>query len=68
MKHIARVVDNFVEDDRNYLVLEYISGQDLRQLTRQNGPQDPAQVVRWGVQLATVLEFLHSQQPPIIPP
>jgi hypothetical protein len=63
---ISRVLDVFAEDNRHYLVLQYVSGQDLRQMTRQNGPQPEQKVLEWGMQLASVLEYLHEQNPPVI--
>lgn len=63
---IAHVLDCFVEDERHYLLLEHISGQDLRQYVRQNGAQSQAQVIDWGLQLAGILDYLHTQNPPII--
>ena len=64
--HIANVVDYFVEEDRHYLLLEYINGQDLRQLVGQNGAQREAIVVSWGIQIAGALDYLHSLDPPIV--
>ena len=63
---IAKVLDCFVEDSRHYLLLEHISGQDLRQYVRQNGPQPEERVIEWGLQLAGILDYLHTQNPPII--
>lgn len=64
--NIAKVVDYFVEDGRNYLLLEYISGQDLRQLVRQNGLQSTEKVLVWALQIAHAIKYLHAQEPPII--
>lgn len=64
--NIARVMDHFVDDGRNYLMLEYINGQDLRQHIKQNGPQPEAVVVQWAIQIAEILVYLHKQNPPII--
>lgn len=63
---IARVFDYFVEDGRTYLLLEYINGQDLRQLVRQNGAQPVAKVIPWAMEIADALRYLHSRQPPIV--
>lgn len=63
---IASVVDYFVENDRNYLLLDYIHGQDLRQLVVQNGIQTERIVVKWIRQIAEALLYLHSQSPPVI--
>lgn len=64
--NIARVVDYFVEEGRNYLLLEYVNGQDLRQFVRQNGLQPPSKVVDWAFQLADSLRYLHGQDPPVV--
>ena len=63
---IAKVYDHFVDDGRNYLMLEYINGQDLRQYVKQNGPQSEEQVLDWARQIADILNYLHGQDPPII--
>lgn len=64
--NIAKVSDYFAEEGRNYLVLEYIRGQDLRQLVKQNGPQSELEVVKWSIQVVGILQYLHTQRPPII--
>ncbi len=64
--NIARVLDHFVEDERHYLILEYVSGQDLRQFVKQNGDQEVEKVVDWAIDAATILSFLHCNSPPII--
>ena len=63
---IAKVFDHFHEEGRHYLLLEYIRGQDLRQLVKQNGPQPTAHVVKWAHEIAGILNYLHEQAPPII--
>ncbi|MBK9204759.1 MAG: serine/threonine protein kinase [Candidatus Obscuribacter sp.] len=52
--------------DRHYLLLEYITGQDLRQFIKQNGAQDQVKVLDWALKLADILVYLHGQNPPII--
>lgn len=64
--NIANVVDYFVEEGRNYLLMEYINGQDLRQLVGQNEPQNEAVVVDWSLQIANAVKYLHELSPPII--
>ncbi|MBS1990277.1 MAG: serine/threonine protein kinase [Cyanobacteria bacterium SZAS LIN-3] len=63
---IARVLDVFVEDDRHYLILEYVHGQDLRQLVKQHGAQQQEKVLDWALDLARILHFLHSQENAVI--
>lgn len=63
---IARVVDHVHEAGRDYLVLEYIPGQSLRQVVKRSGRQDEATVLRWAGEIADILGYLHSMTPPII--
>jgi tRNA A-37 threonylcarbamoyl transferase component Bud32 len=64
--HIAKVCDHFVEDGRHYMEMEYIAGQDLRQCVRQNGPQSEENVIAWSKQIAEILNYLHTHEPPIV--
>ena len=63
---IAKVLDHFVENGRDYLVLEYIPGLTLRQYLRRNGPQSEQTVLGWSKQIAEILCYLHERQTPII--
>ncbi len=64
--NIARVLDHFVENDRHYLVLEHINGLDLRAYVKEHGPQPERLIMRWTFEIADVLKYLHSQEPPIM--
>lgn len=63
---VVKVFDHFVEAGRSYLLMEYESGQDLRQFVKQNGAQRESLVLEWAVQIATLLKYIHEQDPPII--
>ena len=63
---IVHVLDSFTEGERNYLLLEYINGIDLRQLVKQQGPRLEADVLEWAVQIANALKYLHEREQPII--
>jgi predicted Ser/Thr protein kinase len=65
-KGIVKVLDSFVDNGRNYMMLDYINGQDLRQFVQQNGPQKDHVVIEWAVQVCNILKYLHEQDPPII--
>jgi tRNA A-37 threonylcarbamoyl transferase component Bud32 len=65
-EQIARVFDHFVDQGRHYLVLEYLPGQDLRALVKEDGAQKEAQVLVWAVAMAKMLAYLHEQPEPII--
>ncbi|MDQ3131475.1 MAG: serine/threonine protein kinase [Acidobacteriota bacterium] len=65
LKHIAlpRVSDHFNENDGQFLVMEYIAGEDLAEMMEHNGAAFPFEdVLNWAYQLCDALDFLHSQQ------
>ncbi|HEY9788088.1 MAG TPA: serine/threonine-protein kinase [Candidatus Obscuribacterales bacterium] len=63
---IAKVHDYFIEDERHYLVLEHIRGEDLRRIVQRRGPQREFRTLRLCRQIAELLEYLHSRKPAII--
>ncbi len=65
---IVQVYDFFSEGDRNYLILEYVDGEDLETiLTETDNFLPEAQVVSWAIQVCDVLSYLHSHEPqPIV--
>ncbi len=65
---IPRIYDYFSEDERSYLVLEYIHGKDLEAvISETSGFLAEEQVLTWAIELCDVLAFLHNHKPdPII--
>ncbi|MBO0798018.1 MAG: serine/threonine protein kinase, partial [Blastocatellia bacterium] len=64
---LPKVIDHFTEGDGQFLVMEYIRGEDLSLLLRLNGrPIPQIDALAWADQLLGALEYLHSQNPPII--
>lgn len=65
---IPRIYDYFSQDNRSYLVLEYIHGKDLEAIINETpGFLPEEQVIHWAVQLCDVLAYLHNHKPePII--
>src|SRR5262245_37602973 len=52
---------------RYYLVMKYIDGGDLATKQRSSGGLvDESIVTRWGIDTCDVLDYIHSQTPPII--
>ena len=66
--NLPKVTDAFIENDCFYLVMEYIEGVtlDARMSAAGGKPLDVMQCVDWGLQIADVLTYLHSQEPAII--
>ena len=65
---IVQIYDYFNENDRSYLVEEFIDGSDLEViLAETEGFLPEALVVTWAIQVCDVLIYLHSHEPrPII--
>lgn len=69
LRHPALVVvtDHFDEHDSQFLVMQYIPGEDLGKLLEQKKqPFSIQEVCQWAHQLLDALEYLHSQSPPIV--
>lgn len=57
----------FLENQRYFLVMEFIDGFTLEHLLERNGaPLPEHRVLDWAGQLCDALEYLHNQHPPII--
>ncbi|MDP3508117.1 MAG: serine/threonine-protein kinase [Candidatus Melainabacteria bacterium] len=65
-ERIVKFLDCFVDNQKAYLVLEYIDGKSLRKLVQDEGPLSEAEVVRLGIEMCSVLEYLHTLEPAII--
>src|SRR5688572_23290055 len=64
---LPRVSDHFAEGEGQFLVMQFIEGDDLAQMmTLRQGPFPPEQVLTWGDQLLDALDYLHTQNPQII--
>ncbi len=64
---LPRVSDHFSEGEGQFLVMQYIAGDDLDQMMKgKQGPFPPDQVLTWGDQLLDALDYLHTQDPQII--
>lgn len=63
---IVKVIKSFEEKEREYLMLEYLPGLNLRQLVRENGPLDQLDVALLTLSLAQTVAYLHSFVPAVI--
>ena len=68
--NLPKVSDFFSIESRDYLVMDFVPGEDLRTLILQakhNKKFLPINDIRnWAQQLGDALSFLHSQDPPIV--
>lgn len=64
---LPRVSDHFSEGEGQFLVMQYIAGEDLAEMVaRRRGPFPADQVLTWAVQLLDALDYLHTQEPQIV--
>jgi eukaryotic-like serine/threonine-protein kinase len=63
--NLPRVIDYFLESQSQFLVMDYIPGEDLKSLVERMGALPLAQVIQWAAQLGLALAYLHHQAPPV---
>ncbi len=64
---LPRVSDHFSEQDGQFLVMQFIAGEDLGEMMKsKQGPFPVEQVLSWGDQLLDALDYLHTQEPQIV--
>ena len=78
LRHSAlpKVFDHFAEGEGNFLVMEYIAGNDLNEILEKRRkkleplgvpkPFEIEEVMNWAVQLLDALDYLHSRPSPIL--
>ncbi len=57
---VVTVYDTGVDDDRHYIVMEYIAGRSLEQLLRDAAPLEVAEATRVAVAVAGALDSAHA--------
>jgi len=62
------VRDCFIENKKYYLVMDYIDGEDMQTtlIRLQGKPLPEREVIRHTIQILGILDYLHSQSPPVI--
>ncbi|MCQ3979612.1 MAG: hypothetical protein DPW09_39850, partial [Anaerolineae bacterium] len=64
---LPRVVNHFSVGEQQYLVMDFIEGQDLWELvTRRGQPLSQRQALDYIIQVCDAVQYLHQQNPPII--
>ncbi len=68
LKHpnLPRVFDYFVIDQQGqYLVMDYVEGEDLREWMSREGTLSEVEVLQIGIQICDALIYLHERNPAI---
>ncbi len=68
--NLPKVSDFFSDNNRDYLVMDYVPGNDLKQLLDESHAQDRMlsenTVIGWASQIFDALGYLHRQSPPVV--
>ena len=66
-RHIPKVYDYFQFNGKYYLSMEFVDGEDLgKKLSIHPKGMEEKLIAKWGLQMATVLYYLHVHKPPIV--
>lgn len=63
---LPRIVDIINMSNVIYVVMDYIEGEPLSKILSEQGAQPQENVIEWALELCEVLDYLHTQNPPII--
>jgi serine/threonine protein kinase/roadblock/LC7 domain-containing protein len=65
--NLPRVIDYFfLPGQGQYLVMDFVEGEDLEQMVERLGPVPEAQALTWMAQICDALGYLHNQPSPVI--
>ncbi len=68
--NLPKVSDFFSFEDNDFLVMDYVPGDDLRALLAKAENSDKflqeSEVLAWALQIGDAQTYLHSQDPPIL--
>jgi serine/threonine-protein kinase len=68
--NLPKVSDYFTEEGVDYLVMDYVSGKNLKEIMDEARRNDrlltEVEVLGWARQLCDALEYMHQQDPPVI--
>jgi serine/threonine-protein kinase len=58
--NIVTVIDRGEDEDRQYIVFEYVDGENLKQMVERTGPLPARRAVELGIEMAEALAFAHQ--------
>ena len=68
--NLPKVSDYFTEIDQDYLVMDFVSGKDLKEIgdeaRRNNRFLTEVEVLNWARQLCDALDYMHNQDTPVL--
>lgn len=65
--NLPRVTDHFIIPNQGqYLVMDYIDGEDLQRLVERGGPLEPGRAAALITQVMDALAYMHGRVPPVL--
>lgn len=66
--NLPKVSDFFNHDGREYLVMDYVPGKDLREILDEVGDEllEEEVILDWAMQILDALSYLHENDPPVL--
>ena len=64
--YLPQVLDFFETDEAVCTVMSYVPGKSFARLLEEGRRFTSRELVRWGMQICSALNYLHSQEPPVI--
>lgn len=68
--NLPKVSDFFTDGGRDYLVMDFIPGKNLKEMINESQVQGQKlsvkTVMEWAIQIMDAMEYLHNQDPPVL--
>ena len=64
--YLPQVLDFFETDEDVCTVMSYVPGKSFARLLEEGRRFTSRELARWGMQICSALNYLHSQEPPVI--
>ncbi len=64
--NLPRVTDYFIVESYQYLVMDFLPGDDLQTMLEREGRQPLLKILEWADQLGDALTYMHTRKPPVI--
>ena len=64
--NLPRVTDHFILGDQQYLVMDFVAGEDLKERFARQWSLPEVDVLLWAAQICEALTYLHGLTPPVV--
>jgi len=64
--NLPRVTNHFILGDQQYLVMDFVEGEDLKERFARQGLLPEVDVLLWAAQICEALTYLHGLTPPVV--